>query len=64
MRDAEAAVALKPDWAKAHARLAAAYSGMGHLDKAVTSYGSCVRLAPNDKQYTAELHDAKVGPQL
>ncbi len=61
MRDAEAAVALKPDWAKAHARLAAAYSGMGKLDKAVTSYTTCVRLAPSDKQYQASLSDAKVG---
>lgn len=64
MRDAEAAVSLKPDWAKAHARLAAAYSGLGYLDKAVASYGICVKLAPNDKQYTAALYDANVGAQL
>ena len=58
--DAEAAVSLKPEWAKAHARLAAAFSGMGHLDKAVASYASCVRLAPDDKQYLTSLYEAKV----
>ncbi len=55
---------MKPDWAKAHARLAAAYSGMGKLDKAVTSYTTCVRLAPSDKQYLASLSDAKVRAYL
>ena len=59
-RDAEAAVSLKPDWAKAHARLAAAYSGMGQLNKAVTSFTSCVRLAPDVQQYATSLNDAKV----
>ena len=65
-RDAEVAVSLRPDWAKAHARLGAAYFGMGHLDRAVASYTSCVKLSPDETQYVSALRDAQVNtiPEL
>lgn len=58
--DAEGAVALKPDWIKPHARLAAAYAGMRQLDEAAASYGTCLKLAPGNKQYMGALHDIEV----
>ena len=58
--DAERAVALRPDWAKANARLAAAYAGLRQLDKAIESYTICAKLAPGDKQYVTALNETRV----
>ena len=38
LEDADAALALRPDWGKAHGRRAAAYEGKGDWARAVASY--------------------------
>ncbi len=58
--DAEKAVALRPDWVKAHARLAAAHAGMRQLDAAAAAYTTCLKLAPGNKEYTTALSDIVV----
>jgi cytochrome c-type biogenesis protein CcmH/NrfG len=59
--DAEHAVSLRPDWAKAHARLAAACMGAREYSEAVRCYEQSVRLLPASKEYAAGLMAAKVG---
>ena len=58
--DAEKAVALRPEWVKAHARLAAAHAGMHQLDAAAAAYNTCLKLAPGNQEYTTALKDIEV----
>ena len=47
LRDAETAAELKPGWAKAHARQAAALSGLGEHERAAAAYARALELAPD-----------------
>ena len=58
--DAEKAVALRPEWVKAQARLAAAHAGMRQLDAAAAAYTTCLKLAPGNMKYTTALKDIVV----
>jgi Flp pilus assembly protein TadD len=58
--DAERAVSLRPDWPKAHARLAAARLGLRKFAQAATCYQRCVALAPASKEYATAFRSAQV----
>ncbi|CAL8463197.1 g2731 [Coccomyxa elongata] len=57
--DAQKAVALRPDWSKAHARLGAAKVGLRKFSQAVACYERCSALAPAGKEYVAALKSAQ-----
>ncbi|KAK9908281.1 hypothetical protein WJX75_005431 [Coccomyxa subellipsoidea] len=57
--DAERAVSLRPDWPKAHARLAAARLGLRKFAQAATCYQRCVALAPASKEYATAFRSAQ-----
>lgn len=58
--DAQHAVSLRPDWPKAHARLAAACLGLQEFTAAVQSYKQCLKLVPDSAEYKAALSAAQV----
>jgi G3E family GTPase len=48
LRDADAAVAVRPDWAKAHFRRGAALFGLRRFEEAVTAYDAGLALEPGN----------------
>ena len=57
--DAERSIALKPDYAKAHARLGLAKFLLGHYEYAVKAYTKAVQLEPNNKSSIQYLEKSK-----
>ncbi|KAL6780157.1 hypothetical protein ACKKBF_B14230 [Auxenochlorella protothecoides x Auxenochlorella symbiontica] len=57
---AETAIGLKPRWAKAHARLAAAYTGQEDHVRALERYERALQLEPSNGQFQEALSRARV----
>ena len=59
IRDSERSLALKPDYAKAHARLGLAQFLLGRFDDAVEAYEAALRLDPDNKASRSYLEKAR-----
>ena len=58
--DAERAASLKPDFAKAHFRLALALQAQEAFGDACASFSRCLQIEPKNKEATAGLRMAEV----
>jgi hypothetical protein len=59
LSDAQHAVTLEPTWAKARARVGAAYTGLQQHEAASRAYAMALRLDPRNRSYERLLADAK-----
>jgi stress-induced-phosphoprotein 1 len=50
LKDADACVELKPEWAKGYRRAAAAFQGLGNAQKAKEYYKKVMELEPENKE--------------
>ncbi|KAJ6646754.1 U-box domain-containing protein 70 [Pseudolycoriella hygida] len=58
--DAEKAIQLKPDWAKAHFRKAEVHLAAANYDVSLLSYGRALQLQPNESILNAAKHCASL----
>lgn len=61
LADGRSAVALKPDWPKAHHRVGAAALGLGRYDEAAAAFRAGLQLCPGDAVLAAGLAEAEQG---
>lgn len=59
LQDADAAVALKPDWPRGHQRRGAALLRLGRVRAAVDAYARAAALKPDDREVASGLADSR-----